>query len=558
MNDHPEPFPSPAPVLPTLPETAPTDTEALPVSYWLKRFLACNPFYLFSAALLLYSFYRISVDPDFLNREIARLIFSFSSLQFYEVLLVVTAIFLARRQIWYDSTLLIGLENLLLLVPFILISQGALIDKRLVAVMCLAGGLLAVARLQGAKRSITEMNIPVRLRNIGFLMLAMNTALPILYRILHEYKWGTKPDWGSAYFTNRYTWLVLVPALCGLANLLPPPRQTGELTVQRQWFPLGLFALWLAGTAAHIYCLGYVYDFSLRPEMVAPGIWMLLWTLRHRSMDFAPQAPMALQHSLFALPLLAPFIAAPQPGREVLLVLTFLNIAIYGVLYLRRPQHRLALHLALISIVSLIGGVPTQWTQPVMGEFNYSKVLAAIALGYFLLCAVLSRNPKAGIFGSLVGTISIVLVLGDRANAVAWACQGGLVFLLLHSLCWDDSAQRAARVLRILAAVLWTTHSFIWACLGEQAWTLCVAAAPLLIGYLAARIIQRNWGPLVLPISAIITALSGPATSAVTKLQTAPAWLIAVIGSFLLFALGTFAALTKHRWLRVEAEARER
>jgi hypothetical protein len=383
-------------------------------------------------------------------------------------------------------------------------------------------------------------------------MLAVNTALPILYRILHEYKWGTKPDWGSAYFTNRYTWLMLLPGLGGLANLLPPPRETGDLTIQRRWFPLGLFSLWLAGTAAHIYCLGYVYDFSLRPEMVAPAIWILLWTLRHRLMDFAPRAPTALRHSLFALPLLAPFLAVPQTGHEVLLVLTFLNIAIYGVIYLRHPQHRLALHLTLISLVSLVGAMPEQWTQPVMGESNYSKVLAAIALGYFMLCAVLSRNPKLGIFGSLVCTTSIVLILGQRSSAIPWACQGGLVFLLMHSLRWDDATHRGARVVRILAGVLWATHGFIWVSLGAQPWMLCAAAAPLLGGYFIARIIQQRWGPLVLPISAIIVAVSGPATAAAAKAQTAPAWLVAVIGSFLLFALGTCAALTKHRWLRIE------
>ena len=45
------------------------------------------------------------------------------------MLLVTTAIVLARRRIWYDSTLLVGLENLLVFVPFILISQAALIDQ---------------------------------------------------------------------------------------------------------------------------------------------------------------------------------------------------------------------------------------------------------------------------------------------------------------------------------------------------------------------------------------------------------------------------------------------
>src|SRR6266481_638455 len=66
-------------------------------SHWYERFLACNPFYLASAALLLYGFYLISADPNFLQREISQLFFNFSALQFYEVLVVITALFLVRR-----------------------------------------------------------------------------------------------------------------------------------------------------------------------------------------------------------------------------------------------------------------------------------------------------------------------------------------------------------------------------------------------------------------------------------------------------------------------------
>jgi hypothetical protein len=316
---------------------------------------------------------------------------------------------------------------------------------------------------------------------------------------------------------------------------------------------LGLLSVWLAGTAAHIYCLGYVYDFSLRPELVAPTIWMLLWTLRHRLTDFAPQASVAVQNSLFVGPLLAPFVAAPQPGHEVLLVLTLLNVAIYAAIYVRRPRHRLAFHLALISLASLIGGLPGQWTQPVIGEFSYSKGLGTIAAGYFMLCSLLSRNPKLGIFGSLVFTTSIVVVLGDHAGALHWACQGGLVFLLIHSLRWDDATNRGSRALRILVGVLWTAHAFVWTCTGAQPWMTCAAAAPLLAGYLIARTIKGKWAPLVLPITAVIVILSGPGEAAAVKIQAAPGWMMAVLGSFILFALGTVAALTKHRWLRLEA-----
>jgi len=49
--------------------------------HWARRFLAGNPLYLISAALLLFGVNRLSVDPNFLGAELAKLIFNFSALE---------------------------------------------------------------------------------------------------------------------------------------------------------------------------------------------------------------------------------------------------------------------------------------------------------------------------------------------------------------------------------------------------------------------------------------------------------------------------------------------
>ena len=179
-----------------------------PLSYWLRKFFACNPFYLVSAGLLLYGVYLVSADDGLLRREIFQLTFNFSSLQLYEGLLVVTAIVLARRRIWYDSLLLVGLENLLVLVPFILISQAALLNPRFVWVICAVGGLAAVGRFWGLKRFLRELNLPRRALVFGLVLLVINVALPLIFRHLHESKVGTKPTDGAAYEMNRYCWRI--------------------------------------------------------------------------------------------------------------------------------------------------------------------------------------------------------------------------------------------------------------------------------------------------------------------------------------------------------------
>src|SRR4051812_7463310 len=142
-----------------------------------KRLLACNPFYLASAALLLYGCYRISLEPKLFNRETAHLYFNFLSLQTYECLLVVIAVFLGIRKIWYDSTLLSGLENMLLIVPFVLISQAALIQQRLIWVLCGSGLLLAVGRVALLRRFHPRLNFPRSSAYIAGALLLLNAGL---------------------------------------------------------------------------------------------------------------------------------------------------------------------------------------------------------------------------------------------------------------------------------------------------------------------------------------------------------------------------------------------
>ena len=79
--------------------------------HWARRLLVCNPFFLCSAALLLFGVNRLSVDPNFLGDEQANLLFNYFALQFYELLVITTAILLARRNIWYDSALLVVVER---------------------------------------------------------------------------------------------------------------------------------------------------------------------------------------------------------------------------------------------------------------------------------------------------------------------------------------------------------------------------------------------------------------------------------------------------------------
>ena len=156
------------------------------VSEWIGKFLARNPFYLVSAALLLFGINRLSIDPNFLGAEEPKLAFNFAALQLYEFLLVFVAIVLGLKSVWYDSTLLVVLENGLLLVPFILVTQAILIGKGLAAALCVTGTLMAVARYDSLHRWLPQLRLSSRLLACGAIVLGLNLALPILFRSIMD------------------------------------------------------------------------------------------------------------------------------------------------------------------------------------------------------------------------------------------------------------------------------------------------------------------------------------------------------------------------------------
>jgi len=553
MSDETNPI-APVPEnLPNIEAPPPPDSVALcghPISRWLKRLFACNPFYLVSAALLLFGMYHVSVDPNFLPTETVQLVFNFTSLQCYELLLVFTAITLARRRVWYDATLLVVLENLFVLVPFILISQAALIEQRTVWALCLFAAILAAARSGATQRWISALTLSPRLLAAGTAALVLNTAWPILYRTFHETKVGTKPTWGSAYEMNELSWLCLLPALCALVNLLPRPREHGDLLVQRRWFATGLLLLWIAGTGVHLYCLGYVYDFGLRRELLAPALCVLGWTWHRRLTDFVATPAPALRTLALVVPLLASLGAAGVDGSLVFFTLTTLNaLGFAGVAFAERNNHA-ARHLAMITLATLVAAIPRVWATPMVAEFSREKFVGVASAAYLLLCAALSNNPKVAFAGALAAAFAGGMIRGQHVDMLHWATQAGLVFMLLHSLRWHDSEHQGAVTLRSLVAVVWVAHSLVWARHGAAFLQLFSVATIVLTIWWFRGFVFRNWPSVIVPVAAVMVALCSPVNVTFTKLQTTPIGVIAIIGSFLLFGLGTIAALTRHRWHR--------
>jgi len=520
--------------------------------HWARRFLAGNPLYLISAALLLFGVNRLSVDPNFLGAELAKLVFNFSALEIYEVLVVIVAIVLARRRIWYDSTLLFGLENILVLVPFILVTEALMIGNGVALAFGLAGTVMVVLRFTGLKRSIRELNLPGGLLGCGLIILTVNLALPIYFRSLLD---DAMSDWAPR---NQFIWLAGLPLIQCLAVLLPRRSHRGGTALQRSWLPIGIFELWLAGTAVHLWCLAYVGKVDCEPYMLAPLLWALTWTVFARITDFTSNPAPTLRMTLLCAPAMGTFLGAFYENSYVFLALTILNVLIYGWLFASGRDKQLAFQLLLASVVGLAAGFPLNAGSNLLPESSRGHWIAVALGGFVLLQSFFSRRPQVGFCGATVVALApSFLGLEPRFHL---SIQTASAFLLVHSLGWVERERNGApAILRMVAATAWMTHSLAYTYVEpvQSMWLVSAAAVLVMCVSVGARLVSGAWATLVLPLSASVSLLAAPANYVLRKLIASPAGLLAIVASFVLFGLGTLLALSKPIWHRPPANENE-
>jgi len=542
--DHPEPEPT-API--SQPDV--TLTPAPPNwREWARRLLVCNPFFLCSAALLLFGVNRLSGEEKLFRGEIQNLLFNFSALQFYEVLVVFTAVVLARRRVWYDSALLVVLEQGLALVPFMFISQATLQGEaareglKLAWTLSLAGGAVALARYGAVRRWFPQFNLPPRALLLGTLILAGNVALPLIFRPRME---KDVADWAEE---NLLLWYVILPLLAAGANLLPRTSRYGGTNPERHWLPLFIYSLWVAGSAVHVWCVAHICDMPLQPHQLAPLACVVAWTMWNRLSDCLPHPSLNWQRVMLALTFAAPLLAFHE--SYLLTLLSGATCFGYAALWLRTadtwPLHSAVKHLALASLALVVAGMPEDWGRAILPVFSRPRCIMLACSFFVLLHALRSRRPDVGLAGALALVVALTLEARLFAGSVHTIAQVSLVFLLLHSLRWSDTEHSGTRALRWLAAFAWMADACLWT--RELRWEgilfVGFAAIIVLATWLVAWRLRGERGSLVLPAAAMVVLCSGPGNWLTRRGSDG---LIALLGSLVLFAAGIIVAWTRHR-----------
>lgn len=528
--------------------TAPSDPPAW--RDWLRLILDGNPFYLLSAVLILWATYRLSIDPHFFKREITQLYFNFGSLQTYEIVLAVTAAFLAKRLILYDATLLVCVDNLLVFTPFVLISQAIFLDQPLAVGLGIGGALLIALRSGLVKRSIPGLNAPPVLLASGAAFLAAQAAFPVMFRQIHSQGDALSGE-GFLFGAIQSALFWLLPALAALPNLLPRPTQWGGPAPQRSWLPQVMMGLWLAATAVHLSAIAYVYDLKWRWWYLIPMCWVAAWTLYNRLGDFAAEVNSTWRKVTMALPMAAAWWALAAGQTHWFLAATLVNTLLFTGLWLGHREEAAARQSALVSLVSLVAGMPSEWLE----EWNPGgeRGLAVwLAIGLYILLRTLARrSPKAGVVGALVVFVGAMVALRSSQESGWWALQCSLLFLLGHSLFWKEKQEDGAETIRWIAAIAWVANSWFLptdAALALRS-TVWGGAVVLLAAYAWLSWNRRTWQPWCLPLTTVLVLAAYPGRWLGGNVQAIPAGLFGLMASFVVFGLGTALAVWRSRLL---------
>jgi hypothetical protein len=214
----------------------------------------------------------------------------------------------------------------------------------------------------------------------------------------------------------------------------------------------------------------------------------------------------------------------------------------------RHRDRAFAMQLLLISLAALIAGCPEAWAQRLAVNMGRDQCVGVAFAAYLLIVTARSSNPRLGLLGALISGIGVSIMLREGNNALAWSFQTGFVFLMLHSLRWQEEEHPGAGVVTVIGGLAWAAHTVIWMRLGGANWLPCGPAIVVLAGYTIARWLRGCWSSPVIALATFIVMLAGPLEGGVEKTQSAPAGLMAIVGSFLLFGLGTAAALTRKHW----------
>src|SRR5438105_9917804 len=109
--------------------------------------------------------------------------------------------------------------------------------------MSCAAACFAAGKFLALKRYLPELKLSPRLLLFGAFVMAANVGIALGFHDLEYHRVALAR-------LLSISWLVGLPALINLANLLPKGRDD-QPTLNRRWLPQAMFSVWIVVTGFH-------------------------------------------------------------------------------------------------------------------------------------------------------------------------------------------------------------------------------------------------------------------------------------------------------------------
>jgi hypothetical protein len=492
---------------------------------------------------MLQGIYMVSVDPQMLGQEQSQLAFNFSSLQVYELLLVLTALFLARRKLWHDTALLFWLENLFVFIPFILISQASMMENRLVwtGSLCAAATIFTLLRFSSLKLYLRPLNFPGAALALGIVLLLTNLALPLHFRaVIGE----DSQAWTEL---SPLLWRWFMPVLFLSLLAFPPGENLFDRSFARRGTPFAAAILWILATTVHLRSMDYLDGIRFRLAVLAPLLCAFAWVYHLRLVNFLQHAEQWRNRTLL-LPILAT-IPAIQYDMRLFLALTAINCAVFAWKTISQ-RNDTAKEYLFASLTALLAAMPHDLGHRFIPDFSREKIVLLAIGAYLFLQACRIRIPRGALTGSAITGAASLYLFSHYDYVEPLALQNALLFGLAHSLFWIGERTTFAKAVWKAFAIALPIHSFAWGYIAGLDAALMISLASLFIGgiCLLARLFHGEWPSKAIAAATLCNLATVAINYTIELLRITPTGYLVVLGAFVFFASGIAYALTRDRW----------
>ena len=180
-------------------------------------------------------------------------------------------------------------------------------------------------------------------------------------------------------------------------------------------------------------------------------------------------------------------------------------------------------------------------------------MLLALA-AYGVSVSVRRREWRAGVVGAVLAGIATQNYFGRLDYLEQFALDTTLMFALVHSLGWRDTRESVGRPIRFALGLGWVIHGIIWVHIagGDVPETemfisrmMPLSGLLVLTCFAAYQLRTRRWQPLDVQVFGLLVVLTVPINSGYEAVRITPPGYLAVLGSFVLFALGRGYAIVR-------------